>query len=282
MRVLHRAQVHVLFAVLASAVFATEARANFQVAYINATGGSVDYLSSYGIDVTYLNNPTGLTLAQLAPYDAILISPNSAFTEATNIGNVAADFADSGRGVVLTAFDLFGLGGKIMTPSYSPLNLTNTGNLLNTATLTTVFDPGNPILSGVDPSQVVAKYNVAAGLNSGATLVADWGATSVTSSRHAVAYTTLDNSSVVFLNLFPSSGAVGVDSGITSESSLRMVANALKFSAADPSPSDAVAAPAPSGLALAAVGGACLLGTGWRQRRRGDLAVRGRSGPTPA
>lgn len=266
----------VLFAVLAVAAFATEAQASFQVAYINATGGSVDYLSSYGITVTNLNNPTGLTLAQLAPYDAILISPNSAFTESTNIGNVAADFADSGRGVVLTAFDLFALGGKIMTPAYSPLNLTNTGNLVNTATLTTVFDPNSPILSGVDPSQVVAKYNVAAGLNPGATLVADWGATNQTGSRHAVAYTTLDNSSVVFLNLFPSSGAAGVDSGITSEASLRLVANALKFSATDPSPSGSgpVGAPAPPGLLLGAVGGVCLLGTGWRQRRR--------VAPTPA
>src|SRR4051794_28305056 len=134
MRRLHHAQMRWFLALALAVTFGMEARANFQVAYINASGGSVDYLSSYGITVTNLNNPTGLTLAQLAPYDAILITGNSGFTDPTTIGNVAAAFADSGKGVVLTAFATFTIGGDIMTPAYSPVSLTNTNNLLNITT----------------------------------------------------------------------------------------------------------------------------------------------------
>jgi hypothetical protein len=254
----------VLFiAALVLTTFAAEARAGFNVAYINANGGSVDYLSGAGINVTYLNNPTGLTLAQLAPYDAILISPNGAFSEATNIGNVAADFADSGRGVVLTAFDLFLFGGKIMTPSYSPLNLITASTYFNTVTLGTVFDSSSPILNGVNPLLATAQYDVESGLNPGATLVADWGATNQFGTRHAVAYTPLAHSSVVFVNLFPRGDSISSDSAT-------MVANALKFSAVDPSPANANPVPVPPTFIMAAIGGVCLLGVA-RRRRIGSV-----------
>jgi hypothetical protein len=259
MRRLHHAQMRWLLALALAPAFALVAHADFKVAYINASGGSVDYLSSYGITVTNLNDPTGLTLAQLAPYDAILITGNSAFTQPTTIGNVAAAFADSGKGVVLAAFATFTVAGDIVTPAYSPVNLTSTNPLLNTATLGTVLVPSSPILSGVDVSQVGAKYNVGVGLNPGATLVADWAATNQTGARHAVAYTSLDDSSVVFLNLFPSSGAVGVDSGITTSDSQLLVANALKFSAQDRSPPTDVTTPAPPSIVLAVIGAAVVL-----------------------
>jgi len=260
-----------LLALVCMAMPALDAQADFKVAYINATGGSVDYLSNFGIDVTYLNNPTGLTLAQLAPYDAVLITANSGFTDPTTIGNVAAAFADSGKGVVLTAFAFLSVGGDIMTTAYSPVTLTSGFPLANTVTLGTIFDSTSPILSGVDVSQVGGTNNIGVGLNPGATLVADWGATNQTGSRHAIAYTSLDNSSVVFLNLFPSSGNPNVGSGITSNDTMLMVANALKFSAQDPSPPTAVATPAPASFILAVIGAAGLL----MLRRRSGLSKAG-------
>lgn len=271
MRHLDRAITLMLLAALGLAASATEVCAgNLNVAYINATGASVDYLSSYGINVTYLNNPIGLTLADLAPYDAVLTTGNAAFSDPTNLGNVLAQFADSGRGVVLTTFDYFSLGGSIMTASYSPVTLLSSNYYNHNssgATLGTIYDPSNPIFAGVNTSQVISQYNLDVGLNPGATLVADY-ATDLTippvfgQTRHAVAYTPLANSSVVFLNLFPGTG-ITQNLGFDSDDEL-MIANALKFADTSPHPSSAV--PEPSTLLLACLGGVCSLV--FRKRRR--------------
>lgn len=265
-----RATTRLLLALLGSAIFATEVCAgNLNVAYINATGASVDYLSSYGINVTYLNNPVGLTLADLAPYDAVLTTANSGFSDPTNLGNVLAQFADSGRGVVLTAFDLFSLGGNIMTASYSPVSLITSADYNHNpgATLGTIYDASNPIFTGVNTSQVISQYNLDVDLNPGADLVADY-ATDTTipsafgQTRHAIAYTPLANSSVVFLNLFPGTGSTQ-NNGFDSDDEL-LIANALRFAGTSPHPSSAV--PEPSTLLLACLGGVCSLVFSKRRR----------------
>jgi hypothetical protein len=239
------------------------ARAGLNVAYINAGGGDVSYLNSYGINVTNIDNPVGLTLSQLSGYDAIMIASNSIFSDPTGIGNVAADFADAGHGVVLTEFTFQGiwaLGGRIMTAGYSPFTVdpTSSGYFIPD-TLGTVSDPSSPLLSGVTASNVTTDYQANVGLDSGATLVADW-----TSGRHAIGYNTLASSSVVGLNTFPPAGYGG------SADSQALVANALYFSTHGGTP---IATPEPATLASATVAGLMGVGYAWRRRRKANAAA---------
>lgn len=198
------------------------------IGYINSAGYNVDYLNSYGNTVTYLNNPTGLQLASLSGFDAVMVTTNGQFNEPTNIGNVVADFADLGRGVVLTQFDFYSgvdLSGRIMTNGYSPFTVSNTSPYL-TSTLGTVYQPTNTIFTGVNVNNVTTTFQSDVSLTPGATRVADW-----TSGRAAIGYNTLANSSVVGLNLFPASNFTNADTQ-------RLVANALSYSttAATPVP----------------------------------------------
>lgn len=63
-------------------------------------------------------------LSSLNQYDAVLVWTTAAVTDPTALGNRLADYVDAGGGLVLgqMAFvDGFALGGRIMTPGYSPL-----------------------------------------------------------------------------------------------------------------------------------------------------------------
>jgi hypothetical protein len=194
-----------------------------QIAYINYSGGYVDYLTEYGHTVTYLNNPLGLTLEQLSGYDAVLVASNQIFTDPTTIGNVLADFANEGHGVVLTQFDFqgsFALSGTIMNQGYSPFTVDSLDtDFPISENIATVYNPSSPLFSEINTANIQTYFEGNVGLDPGATLLADWG-----SGRHAIAYNTLSNSSVVALNLFP-------DSTYTSDADTqRLVANAVAFS----------------------------------------------------
>jgi hypothetical protein len=232
----------------------TPAQAALEVAYINAAGGSVGYLAGYGINVTNINDPIGLTLADLAGYDAIMVASNAVFSQATNIGNVAAAFADTGRGVVLTEFCFQGqwaVGGAITGAGYSPfINDPLSSDYFISENLGTIYDAGSPLFAGVNPANVTTDYQADVGLAAGATLVADWAG-----GRHAFAYTT----KVVALNLFPDSFYN------TSADNQRLVANALYLST-NLSPPNVV--PEPATIASAALAGFGGLGTLWRKKRR--------------
>lgn len=195
------------------------------VAYINAAGGSVGYLSGYGHTVTTINDPIGLTLADLAGFDAIMIASNSIFSEATNIGNVAGQFADAGGGVVLTQFVFQGqwaLGGQIMTAGYSPFTVDPlSGGYSINSHLGVITDPSSPLFAGVNTANVVTQYQALVALQAGASLVASWD-----SGRLAIAYDDLGGNAVVGLNLFP-------DGNLLSGSDLdtqRLIANAITLS----------------------------------------------------
>ena len=175
------------------------------VGYINSDdGSSIDYLNAYGNTVTYLNNPLGLTLGDLSTFDTVIVASNYPFSQPTNIGNVLAQFANAGGGVVLTEFVFQGqwaLSGAIMNTGYSPFTIDplSSGYGIN-SNLGTIYNPSSSIFNGVNTANVQTSFQANVGLDTGANLVADWA-----SGRHAIAYNVLANSSVVGLNLFPAS-----------------------------------------------------------------------------
>ena len=191
------------------------------MAYINADGGSIDYLTSYGDTVTDINDPVGLTLSSLAGFNAVVVASNEMFSQPGIIGNVLAAFAANGGGVVLTEATFQGswaLGGGIMNPGFSPFTVDSVSSgYYSSASLGTVFDPANALLEGAGAAQTQFQGNV--GVNPGSTLVADW-----TSGRPAVGFTPLAKSSVVGLNLFPDAYW---SPDIPTET---LVANAIQFS----------------------------------------------------
>jgi hypothetical protein len=233
------------------------------VAYIHASGGSVSYLTGFGHTVTHISNPVGLTLAQLAGFDVIMIASNSIFSEPTNIGNVAADFADSGRGVVLTQFvfqGVWALGGKIMQPNYTPITKDplSSGYAIS-SNLGVIFDPANPMFAGVNTANVKTNFQANSLVNPGANLVANWAGTN----RPAIAYRCLTDSSIVALNLFPDG------SWTTDPDTRRLVANAITFSQTC---GDVNVIPEPGTLTLAGLGAIGLFGYA-RKRRKQQAAL---------
>jgi hypothetical protein len=214
------------------------------VAYIEDSGGSVAYLTGYGFSVTDLSNPISLTLAGLAPYQAVIVASNGSFSEPTNIGDVLKQFADAGGGVVLTEFVFQGpwaLGGGIMSPGYSPFTVDPSSSGYDISSdLGTINDPGSPLFAGVNTANVYTEYQALVGLDPGASLIASWD-----SGRMAFALRALASSSVVGLNLFPDGQYT------TDPDTQRLVANALTMSLGGGGGSQV---PEPSTLALLGLG----------------------------
>ena len=239
---------------------AGKSEATISLGYINSSGSTLNYLPAYGINVTYLNNPIGLTAASLAGFDAVMVASNGGFSDPTGIGNAVADFADTGKGVVLTEFEFYGfsglqVAGRLATVGYTPFTPDSSGtNYVVPDILGTIYQPSSPILNGVNKANVTTGYQHIVGLAAGAHLVADW----ATTGRHAIAYNNLAHSSIVGLNLFPPDGY-----GSSTPDSQRMIANAIIFSTVSPS----AAVPEPSTFVAATLAGTVALGSMLRRRK---------------
>lgn len=211
------------------------------IAYIHRSGGSINYLTNYGHTVTEFYNPVGLQLSQLQGYDVVIVTSNSQFTDNQNIGNVVADFADAGGGVILTEFcfqPITELAGRIMQSDYSPFSYSNvmvSNNL--TSTLGTVYVPDSELFTGVSLAQVQTVWQSDPGLNDGAVLVADWA-----SGRKAIAYRDLAENRIISLNLFPDVYYT------TNTNTQKLISNAVEYSMV----------PEPLGFSMLILGGVML------------------------
>ncbi|MBZ0266417.1 carboxypeptidase regulatory-like domain-containing protein [bacterium] len=168
------------------------------------------------------------SLEELMEFDAVLSWSDWGYVDPTAIGNVFADYVDEGYGVVTAIFETgdLRLGGRWQAEEYFafPVSWVNWGP---PETLGEVFDPGHPIMDGVetfdggeasfrqDTNQIVE----------GATRIADW-----TDGRCLVATREdLDAGYTVSLGMFPPSSDVYFSGWIAGTDGDLLMANALAF-----------------------------------------------------
>jgi len=142
------------------------------------------------------------SLANLTPYDSVLVFTNFSPSNPSALGNTLADYVDGGGGVVLATYAMsqpWAVSGRIVTDGYSPLEVTSnlttpTGNIVPT-------DPSNAVFDNIDFSQINQQFfrngNYAnAPVDVGAHVLATDGA-----GHNMMAIN--GNESVVAINMFP-------------------------------------------------------------------------------
>ena len=111
-------------------------------------------------------------LTDLLPYHAVIVVANQPFGNAVAMGDVLADYADAGGGVILTMASFlqgWNVQGRLLTGGYLPFTL-GAGNTGSSALGS--FDATHPIMAGVTSATGSVLANV--GLATGAQLVASW------------------------------------------------------------------------------------------------------------
>jgi hypothetical protein len=185
------------------------------------------------------------TLAQLQTYDAVLVYSDSNYQDAIALGNVLADYVDSGGGVVCAMFEIgYGSGpfphptaqlkGRWDTQGYYVLPRTQQHGPPQ-ATLGTVYNPAHPIMQGVstfDGGTFSARPSPLTPIPPGVTLVADWNDTSP-----LVATKTIGGVPRADLGLYPPSADVRGDFWVSTTDGALLMANALTWVAGGHVPS---------------------------------------------
>lgn len=132
----------------------------------DTTGDVASYLRASGCfdSVDWVNTNVTLPLTTLANYDRVLYFSNSSEgQDPTAIGDVLADYADTGRRLVLGVFSWAEqggntLGGRLISDGYSPF-VSQGGSLYSTGTLGTT--DGSFYWAGVNSLSEFYRDNVA-------------------------------------------------------------------------------------------------------------------------
>jgi Kelch motif len=113
------------------------------------------------------------TLQQLQQYNIVVPFSNNVYSNATAMGDVLADYADTGGVVVGLNFNWFGppfgLAGRWMTGGYTPFNV---GPTNFTTSCLGNFDNTHPLMQGISAGSLCAFFRHTLTLSSGAVSVA--------------------------------------------------------------------------------------------------------------
>lgn len=102
-------------------------------------------------------------LADLLPYEAVLTWSNTNYFDPVGLGDLLADYSDTGGAVVVTVFGntttgaLRFLQGRWMTGGYEIIPAAQ-GNASNAASLGATLVPGHPIMSGVTALSAASAF----------------------------------------------------------------------------------------------------------------------------
>ena len=144
------------------------------------------------------------TLAQLKPYNIVVAFSNSPYADATAMGNVLADYADTGGVVVGFNFDWFGppfgLEGRWQTGGYSPFVSPAPGNFVNSCLGT--YDMTHPLMQNISAGSLCAFFRHNPALSAGAVSVALY-----QDNAQLVAYKTNNGHTGVGVNAYVGDGA---------------------------------------------------------------------------
>lgn len=205
--------------------------------------------------VSIINASTSTpTLAQLQAFDAVMTWSNVNYQNNVAMGDVLADYVDSGGGVVVTVFANATttaarvLGGRWVTGGYDIIPAPG-ASTTGSATLGSVLVPGHPIMQGVNTfaGGTSSFRPTTTDVRAGSTKVALW-----SDGKTLVAVGA--NPHRVDLGMYPPSNAVTASWWDQNTDGARLMANALTYSI-----------PEPSAVAFACAGGMMLL---YRRRSR--------------
>jgi len=121
--------------------------------YITDVQNKLDATGRYSSVDVHDAGAASPTLLTLLAYDAALVVSDGGFADAAGLGNLIADYADAGGGVVVCTFSYHSpggaltLAGRMSTDNYLPF--TGTGQSSNTGGYLAV-QPAHPILAGVN------------------------------------------------------------------------------------------------------------------------------------
>jgi hypothetical protein len=171
------------------------------------------------------------TLAELAVYDAVITWSNSSYFNATELGNVLADYVDSGGGVVVAVFahtttmPSRRLDGRWRVGGDYEIIRSGYHYLVGPASLGWIAVPGHPIMAGVsffDGGPLSYRPNSIA-LSPHGQLISHW-----SDGRILVAVSS-QYPNRADLGLFPPSSDVNSDWWVSSSHGGRLMANALLY-----------------------------------------------------
>ncbi len=144
---------------------------------VNTLSGDPRIASVTGI-VTTTVTPT---LAELQAFDSVLVYTNSTPQSSVALGDVLADYIDSGGGVVLTMFAVRAsiatrtMEGRFLADNYYCIERSVGTSTTGRSFLGTIHVPGSPLLVGVNSFDGgSSSFRSPAPLNPNATRIADW------------------------------------------------------------------------------------------------------------